>query len=351
MAIYRAHSFGGHHLVRESSVEEEVATAVVGGAAAATGWLIGSSISGVRTLARNSGDRRLTRSVDAMIAALEAEDHDRLLILAQEFTQRYPREEFGFHQLANALMATGRYSECLIAVDKTVELGADESGAHFTRSVVYEKIGELGRAIQESTLVAQGSEFRPDGLMIRARCLMKIGDLDQALRDANEAVAVLPSGDTYSVRGHIYSARGELDYCIGDYTRAIQLCPGNPTLLDNRAEVYEKLGRGAAARADRSAAKEMDSQSSIDQQSSGPSLSNGHYPRQNNTVGSTAAPSSSESAATAVLSSIGLVILGIFGLVLFLAGTAAGNAVAIVGLLLLGAAVWWFIWLRRKTRG
>ncbi|MDQ3901420.1 MAG: tetratricopeptide repeat protein [Actinomycetota bacterium] len=72
--------------------------------------------------------------------------------------------------------------------------------------------------------------------------LQKIGDLEQALGDANEAVAALPDEAAYSVRGHIYRDRGELDKCIDDYGRAIQLCP-NPVFFENRAEVYEMLGK------------------------------------------------------------------------------------------------------------
>ena len=250
MSLYRMHG----NLIRETSVEEEVGVAVVGGMATAAGWLIGSGISGVRTLVKNSGDRRLLRRAEEIVGAMESEEFDRLLALAQDFTRHYPQEWFGYYHLSGAYWMLRRYSEALAALDHAVELGYDEAAAHLTRSIMFEQMGELGKAIQESTRAAQSAEYRAEGLMIRARCLMTLGDLEQALNDSNEAIATLPDENSYSIRGHIRKARGELDECLADYSRALQLCPSSAQLLENRARIHEALGHFKDASEDRMAA-------------------------------------------------------------------------------------------------
>jgi tetratricopeptide (TPR) repeat protein len=99
-------------------------------------------------------------------------------------------------------------------------------------------------------------ELRQISLLCRARLLLQIGDLDQALRDANDAIATLPDESAYVMRGHIYRSRGNHDACLAGYSRAIQLSPDSVDLLENRAEVYEMLGRLEEAEADRAAVAE-----------------------------------------------------------------------------------------------
>jgi tetratricopeptide (TPR) repeat protein len=116
----------------------------------------------------------------------------------------------------------------------------DQLGTH--RAEIYDRNGNAGKAIQAYTLAARNPENRAASLLFRARLLQKIGDLEQALGDANEAVAALPDEAAYSVRGHIYRDRGELDKCIDDYGRAIQLCP-NPVFF----EIVPKCTRCSAS--------------------------------------------------------------------------------------------------------
>ena len=86
---------------------------------------------------------------------------------------------------------------------------------------------------------------------MRARLLIQIGDLDQALKDTNDAIATLPDEVTYYVRGNIYELKGELAKAIDDYTRADRILPGQQHVIENRATVYERLGRTEEAQKDR----------------------------------------------------------------------------------------------------
>jgi hypothetical protein len=83
--------------------------------------------------------------------------------------------------------------------------------------------------------------------------LMQVGDLDQALHDANQAISLAPGPRGYSLRGDVYQAKSELEKAIEDYTRADRLQPNSTELLEKRAAVYDRLGKAEEAKADRAA--------------------------------------------------------------------------------------------------
>jgi len=257
MPIYRHDRLpGGSHYVRQATWEDEAAGAVVGGAASAAGWLVGSGISGLRSLARNAQDRKLARAATALEEASESDDDDRFLSLASDFTRHYPQLEDGHAALAQAFQRKGQFDAAIQSLDRAVRLGLEETEAHMIRADIYNDAGKPGKAIQEFTTLSQVEipELRQISLLSRARLLMQIGDLPQALKDANEAIATLPDEAAYTMRGHVYRSLGNLDSCLDDYSRAIRLCPDTPDFLENRAEVYEALERINEAQADRTAA-------------------------------------------------------------------------------------------------
>jgi tetratricopeptide (TPR) repeat protein len=264
MPVYRHDRLpGGSHHIRQSSWEDEAAGAIVGGAASAAGWLVGSGISGLRTLARNSHDRKLAIAAADLEAASESDDDSRFLSLARSFTYRYPQFADGHVAVAQALQRQGQFEAAIQSLDRAVQLGLDESAAHALRADIYDDSGSIGKAIQEYTFLAgspaakSDPELKATGLLCRARLLLKIGDAEQALSDVNDAIGVLPDETAYAMRGHVHRRMGEFDRCLADYGRSVQLCPDNPDFLENRADVYELLGRTADAESDRATAARL----------------------------------------------------------------------------------------------
>jgi len=89
------------------------------------------------------------------------------------------------------------------------------------------------------------------GAMYRARQAEADGNLDEALRWSNRAVARDPSFcEAYSQRGRIYEAMGEPARAIDDYSQAIDLAPYLFEYYIDRGRVREKLGQVAAAAGD-----------------------------------------------------------------------------------------------------
>ena len=256
--LHRIRRSGDGYTVRPTTLEEYAVDRMFEGAAKGIGYLAGGVISagvgGITKLVRNAQDRRMVSLAQELNAAEEASDIDRLLELSGEFVRRYPLEEYGHCQLALALGLKGRVDEAVTEVNRAVELGFDEFQAVAMRADFYESAGQIGKAIQEYTVLARHPEACPVGLMGRAGCLAELGDLDQALSDANDAVASMPSEQTYFVRGNIHRLMGHPEKCLADYGRAIRIRPDIADLLECRAEVLEFLGRTDEAAGDRAAA-------------------------------------------------------------------------------------------------
>jgi tetratricopeptide (TPR) repeat protein len=79
----------------------------------------------------------------------------------------------------------------------------------------------------------------------------KNGDLNRALADYNQAVAVDPGNpDQLEERGRFYSRKGEFDAAITNFTEAIRLCPTNAWHYVTRAGIYEEAAAADAKRGD-----------------------------------------------------------------------------------------------------
>lgn len=292
----------------------------------------------------NTGAQQAGSAIDAeseeLDAASDTDDVARFLELSSEFTRRYPQEAYGFAAHATALMENGRYADATATAEHAVKLGYEPAFSNMMRFQAYNAEGRTAEAIQECTTLARNPEVRFFALFCRAKLLLDLNDPDhdQALTDANEAVALSPEANTYGVRAQVYWSMGLLEKCIADYSRAIQLDGSNADFLINRATVYEELGKDDAAQRDRFAAQAVIDQPVVtSQQSASVSEERGKE--------SPGAGSSSPLQGIALLPFCGMLI-GLLILIIGIASEAPGAVV--IGLLMAGSALWWFVWLVRK---
>ena len=226
--------------------DEEIGRAV----GSAIGWAAGTGIDGLGRLAHHTQDRRMIRLAQDINAAEQSGDYERLLTLSTECVRRYPSQEYGHAQLAAALAHASRTDEALAELNRAVELGYDESEAHVARGHYLLEAGRIGAAIQEFTTLVHHPEYRPVALVGRVFGLCELEDYEQALADANAAVAAAPDALTYSVRAGVHRRRNELEQSLADFSRSLQLDPDDAEVREMRASVYEELGRADDARAD-----------------------------------------------------------------------------------------------------
>ena len=114
------------------------------------------------------------RAVEAMEAAAEAKNYDRLFFLDDDFVDLYPQEPYGHAFLALALAERAEHDKGLAATNRAVELGMDESEAHLLRAHIYERRGSIGKVIQEFSALILIAQTRSYGLL--KSCVGSCGD-------------------------------------------------------------------------------------------------------------------------------------------------------------------------------
>jgi tetratricopeptide (TPR) repeat protein len=322
-------SWDGSHRVRPTSADEEIGAAVGG----ALGWAVGAGVDGLGALARNSRDRKMIRLAQEINAAEETGDVERLLTLSAECVRRYPREEYGHAQLSLALGQKGRTDEAIAELDRAVALGFDAGEAHLHRGQLYLEASRIGQAIQEFTAVAHQPQLRPMALIGRVFCLCELDDLDQAVREADQAVAAAPDAMSYSIRAGVYRRREDLPKCLADLSRSLQLDPSDADVREMRADVYEELGRTADAEADRAAIRPPAEQVAADR----PAAQSTEQAHNTPPPG----PSGSRNSTTTRSPRTGVLLLGA-GVALFLIGavTQSGGTIALGLVLLIATTIW-----------
>jgi hypothetical protein len=125
------------------------------------------------------------------------------------------------------------------------------------RGFVYRDTKDMANLLGQANLLAAETDpvARATGLRLRAEALLWLGDLSQALADANAAVQLAPKSSTYEARADVLWASGDLGGATTDYSRASLLRPKSADVLEKRASVYEALGNGELAKADRRSAR------------------------------------------------------------------------------------------------
>lgn len=114
-----------------------------------------------------------------------------------------------------------------------------------------EAIAEYNRATQLDPMLA-------DAYQGRGFCYDALGDYEQALRDYDDAIRLLPSAPAYSDRGVTYTNLGKYERAIQDFDEAIRLKPSNALYYTNRAVAYADLGQFARAIEDNDEALKLD---------------------------------------------------------------------------------------------
>jgi tetratricopeptide (TPR) repeat protein len=111
-------------------------------------------------------------------------------------------------------------------------------------------VGDAQFVAQLRTIAYIQQQDRSFGLWARSCAMLWLGDLDQALNDANASISTAPSETGYALRADIRWARGELEQAASDYTFVLRLVPGSAEWLTKRASVYDALGKQSEASAD-----------------------------------------------------------------------------------------------------
>ncbi|MFO0877783.1 MAG: serine/threonine-protein kinase [Gemmataceae bacterium] len=115
---------------------------------------------------------------------------------------------------------------------------------------------------RDLTELEQRLAHRPGDWLVLAQCAevrRQLGDHDNAIRDATEAIRLDPTlARAYSTRGSSYRLKGQFDLAIADCSEAIRLDPANVLAYFNRGEAFRLRREIERAIADFTRALEID---------------------------------------------------------------------------------------------
>jgi tetratricopeptide (TPR) repeat protein len=231
-------------------------------AAGVAGMALGSALVAARNAASRVNYRKSEQAWAAILNAQNTEDWPLAYELAKQFTRHYPKERAGYEALvvsAACIKATELPSAERLDVARLGEVrGVDREMVASLRAKAYFASKDMVSLLRESnTLIGFNGEAKAIGYLTRSQALLWLGDLDQALSDANAAVSLMPECTSYAMRADVFWASGDLSRAVADYTRAFQIDSTDATYLERRASVYEAQGQLAAAESDRRAAMEL----------------------------------------------------------------------------------------------
>ena len=157
--------------------------------------------------------------------------------LAVSFTDEFPEHQFGWKMLGAVLQQTGRASESLIAMRKSVNLAPGDAEAHNNLAVTLQQLGRLDEALashhQAITLKADFAEAH-NNLGITLRELGKLVDAEARYK---KAIALKPD---YAM-AHYNLGVGLKE--LGKLDEAEASCKKAIALKHRYAEAHSELGK------------------------------------------------------------------------------------------------------------
>lgn len=105
-------------------------------------------------------------------------------------------------------------------------------------------LSDASPATLEACTALIQSNPRNDGAYVnRGIAYRRLGDLDRAIRDYDEAIRVNPrAADAFNNRGNAFRARDEHERAMRDYDQAIRLDPHYAHAFNNRGITFLELG-------------------------------------------------------------------------------------------------------------
>lgn len=165
-------------------------------------------------------------------AASEAAPVEKEQLSAQEWFER-----------GGVFYENQNYEEGLRCYTETIKLDPKYAFAYFIRGYIWEKVGELDKAIDDYDGAIQYGKDQLDSATFysfRGDAFRKKNDLNDAIADLNKAIQIDPSYNyAYSARGRLKAMLGDLDGAISDYSELIRITPDHVNAHCYRASILE----------------------------------------------------------------------------------------------------------------
>jgi len=158
--------------------------------------------------------------------------------LAISITQEFPEHQFGWKVLGIVLQLTGRVSESLTALQKSVLIQPQDTEAHINLG---NTLKELGKFDEAEASYSHAIALKPDSAEAHYNLgvtLKELGRLEEAEASYTEAIALKPDfAEAHNNLGGALQELGRLAEAEASYTQAIELNPHSSGFLQNLVEL------------------------------------------------------------------------------------------------------------------
>ena len=164
--------------------------------------------------------------------------------LALSLTQEFPKHQLGWKVLGAVLKQTGRISDSLVAVQKSLQLMPQDAEAHSNLGATLQELGRLEEAEESYT---KAIALKPDYVEAHSNLgntLKELGRLDEAEVILRQAIALKSDyAEAHGNLGNTLKGLGRLDEAEASYTKAIALKPDFAEAHNNLGIMLTELGR------------------------------------------------------------------------------------------------------------
>ena len=158
---------------------------------------------------------------------------------------------FGNRGKCYALLS--RFEEAIPDLSKSLELEPKSAEIWYFRAFSSEKTGNLTEALNDYTKAVELNPDYVEALVNRGLLHYKDNKYDLAIKDNTRALSIAAAGIKPMIlvtRANAYMQSGQLNEALADLNEAVAIDPNYKRAYQSRAAVYQKLGQNAKAAED-----------------------------------------------------------------------------------------------------
>jgi tetratricopeptide (TPR) repeat protein len=175
---------------------------------------------------------------------LEAKKLDPAFSDFVEVSRRAPQNGLAYRGQALVYIARDDHAMAITCLDRCLEMVPDCTESFIQRARCKMRLYQLDSAFEDASRALDIQADNVPARRLRAEVALRLGKVDEAFADVAQLVNLAPEDPiVYHLRGKLEFRRGRLDSAIQDLSVALKLNPNFTEALADRAGVFRGLGK------------------------------------------------------------------------------------------------------------
>ena len=165
-------------------------------------------------------------------------------ILSMSITKEFPLHQFAWKILGSVLKETGRITESLTCMRKSVQINPKDSDAHNNYGVTLQEFGRLDEAVSSYSKAIMLEPVNIEAHKNLGNAFKDQGNLKKAIISYKEAISINPDdSESHYNMGVTLKLLGKFEEAIVSYNKAIELNPNYVEAHQNLSFVLLNCGK------------------------------------------------------------------------------------------------------------